>query len=165
MSGTKQTPSSLMFRLFINSEPQASGCWQWTKALGKRGYADIHVGRSVSGACTHFKKKAHRVMYEFWYGPVPANLDMDHLCRNKGCINPNHLEPVPRSVNAKRGLGPAMAATRNLARTHCKNGHPFAGENLKLREGRYRRCAECCRIAARKCAARKRERQKAKVVD
>jgi hypothetical protein len=72
-----------------------TGCWNWLLKVGDHGYGDTWDGSSV--------RKAHRVVYERLVGPVPDGLQLDHLCRNRACVNPDHLEPVTRSVNVQRG--------------------------------------------------------------
>lgn len=70
------------------------GCWVWTAASNGRGYGRIWVdGRP---------HPAHRVAYEIHVGPIPAGMEIDHLCRNRGCVNPAHLEPVTRRENLRR---------------------------------------------------------------
>lgn len=77
----------------------ASGdCWEWTGARNPEGYGRIGAGRRGS-ATLH----AHRVAWELLVGPVPAHLELDHLCRNPRCVNPDHLEPVSRTENIRRG--------------------------------------------------------------
>ena len=72
-----------------------TSCWLWTGARNSYGYGNIRVNK--------IHKNAHRVSYELAFGPPPAGLDLDHLCNNKWCVNPLHLEPVTRSENLKRG--------------------------------------------------------------
>lgn len=95
-------------------------CWVWTGALNT-GYGRVHVGpgrRSAYG---------HRVLYEMLVGPVPEGLDLDHLCRNRACCNPDHLEPVTRQENLLRGdtLTAAHAADSDCGFAGCKNCRRF----------------------------------------
>lgn len=77
-----------------------SGCFIFTGALDPHGYGRVGLGSRAEGTAM-----AHRVMYEQMRGPVPAGLDLDHLCRVRACCNPFHLEPVTRLVNVRRGAG------------------------------------------------------------
>lgn len=89
-------------------------CWEWLGYRSSEGYGVITMARK--------QRLAHRLSYEFNIGPIPDGLDLDHLCRNRGCVNPAHLEPVTPRVNNLRGTSPAAA---NAKKTHCKRGHEF----------------------------------------
>jgi hypothetical protein len=118
-----------------------TGCWIWN-SLDRHGYGTVRFEGSL-----HL---AHRLMYERTIGPVPEGLDLDHLCRNRACANPDHLEPVTRKENVARGLMVGL-------RTHCKNGHPWIEENkIATGDGRHERC----RICHREDSARRRKRSK-----
>ena len=112
-----------------------SGCWLWIKALDRYGYGQINIrGRSL---------RAHRVVFEEAKGPIPAGLVLDHKCRIRSCVNPDHLEPVTVAENLMRGEGPAAQAAR---KTHCIHGHAFAPENTRVYKnvkGWVRQCREC----------------------
>ena len=83
---------------------------------------------------------AHKLMYEVHIGAVPDGLVLDHLCRNRACVNPWHLEPVSHQTNILRGVG---CAPSYAARDRCKNGHSLAGENLFMRSNGGRGCRAC----------------------
>ena len=125
-----------------------SGCWQWTGSLYAVGYGRFSTGgRWVT---------AHRWCYERLIGPVPPGLDLDHLCRNRPCVNPQHLDPVTRRENLLRG---ETIPARNSRKTHCPSGHAYTPENTRIyRSGRY--CKACnrerCRIDSRDRRARER---------
>lgn len=107
-------------------------CWLWTGAKNNRGYGSTWDGDSGTAL-------AHRVVYELLVGAIPDGLTIDHLCRVKSCVNPQHMEPVTRSENNSRA-----AATI----THCKQGHEFAGDNLVTltrKSGTTRRVCRTCR--------------------
>src|SRR5699024_1617461 len=84
-------------------------------------------------------KLAHRVSYETFAGPIPEGLDLDHLCRNRSCVNPEHLEPVTRSENLRRS--PLMA--RGQDKTHCPHGHEYSPENTRITKAGARACRTC----------------------
>jgi hypothetical protein len=123
-------------------------CWEWRGAHDTAGYARFHVDMRRR------REGAHRFAYELLIGPIPEGLELDHLCRNKGCINPYHLEPVTRSVNVRR----ALAFNPRKHKTHCPQGHALAGENLYVYIGRRKTaylCKECRRIQCRQYKARR----------
>ncbi len=86
---------------------------------------------------------AHRYSYETLVGEVPYGLDLDHLCRNRQCVNPQHLEPVTRSVNIKRGLFPSIVGQRQLSKTHCPSGHIYNKANTYITSQGKRQCRVC----------------------
>jgi len=115
-----------------------AGCWEWTAAITDTGYGIYYVGRNAEGRKVNVR--AHRFAYEALVAPIPEGLQLDHLCRNRACINPAHLEPVTQIENIRRGEGMGAKWAR---RTHCDNGHPLSGANLGT--SKYRRCLACHR--------------------
>lgn len=114
-----------------------SGCWVWIAACNKGGY----------GSFDH--QTAHRYSYEMHKGPVPSGLVLDHLCRVKCCVNPDHLEPVTQKENVKRGTLAEAQSARGSAVTHCPQGHPYSGANLYV-GAHGRMCRTCHREKSRK---------------
>ena len=105
-------------RFTEKTTPAENGCIEWTAYRGHNGYGRFYLdGRGAL---------AHRWSYEFHVGPIPEGLVIDHLCRNPGCVNPEHLEPVTPQENVLRGVGPQVARERFLDRTNCAKGHPLS---------------------------------------
>jgi HNH endonuclease len=120
------------------------GCWEWNGWHNAKGYSCVSLGQTGGGQKHFF---VHRVMYELLIGPIPEGKQIDHLCRNRGCVNPWHCEPVVCRENLMRG---ETHAARLAARTHCDKGHPFDEANTLYRKDGSRRCRECNKIACRK---------------
>lgn len=105
------------------------GCIRWTGSVMKTGYGRV----SVNG----INMLAHRVAYEHEIGPIPSGLVLDHLCRNRWCINPQHLEPVTITENILRGVG---TGAKNKRKTHCIYGHDLS-DAYRYPHGRV--CRKC----------------------
>lgn len=119
-----------------------SGCWEWRKtSMDKRGYGRF---RSEVG------RLAHRFSYHHFKGKLDPKLTIDHLCCNKRCVNPAHLEQVTQRENVLRGTADAA---KNVLKTHCKRGHKLSGKNLFVKKSknghRKRYCMECKRLTNR----------------
>jgi hypothetical protein len=109
-------------------------CWLWTGSIKPNGYVQVsHQGRRVY---------LHRLTYEHLIGPIPTGLQLDHLCRNRGCCNPAHLEPVTARVNTLRSIG----VTTDPAPDTCYRGHAYTAENTYTRASGKRICRECKRL-------------------
>lgn len=136
--------SDLLFRWNERVHIHPSGCWIWTGRHSGRGYGALRL-RGRNGPT----RMAHAIGYELLVGPVPAGLELDHLCRNHACVNPAHLEPVTHRENVRRGLAGQVMRDK----THCKQGHEFTLENTSYsgpESNRRRHCRECARAAGRR---------------
>jgi HNH endonuclease len=110
-----------------------SRCWLWQACCDRSGYGIIKADGKA--------RKAHAVIYELCVGPVPEGMELDHLCHNPQCVNPDHLDPAPKRINILRGMG---VGAKNCRKTHCSKGHPLSGDNLRIRSDGYSRvCMEC----------------------
>jgi hypothetical protein len=122
-----------------------SGCHLWAGSTSDWGYGQVRVkGKRVM---------AHRYAYEKKRGPIPPGLDLDHLCRVRCCVNPDHLEPVTRRENTLRGVGQAAVHAR---KTHCPYGHALAAARPAGKQKRHRACLPCHAAHERRRRARRR---------
>ena len=117
---------SALERFWVKVDVYASpeGCWPWLAALDRKGYGAFYDGYRM--------RRAYRFGYEALVGPIPSGLELDHLCRNRGCVNPSHLEPVTHSENVRRG--------GNALKVSCPTGHPYDRVDPKTGGRRCRRC-------------------------
>lgn len=123
---------------FMAKVEKTDTCWNWKAYVAPSGYGQFAGGL------------AHRYAYTQFVGPIPTGLQIDHLCRVKTCVNPEHLEAVTQQENMRRGDG---IDARNRAVTHCPLGHPYSGENTRIsksRNGLQRQCRACARIRDRR---------------
>lgn len=119
------------FLSLIRIDPN-SRCWKWKAGKTNKGYGAFYINQK--------QHTAHRLSYRLFVGEIPIGLDLDHLCRNRDCCNPSHLEAVTRRENLLRGNTiPALNATK----THCKHGHEFTPENTIIKKTGSRDCRLC----------------------
>jgi hypothetical protein len=132
--------------------PSLGQCWTWKGAINKTGYGHLSIGRPNKGSV-----RAHRLAYLLCVGPIPEGLILDHLCRNRACPNPAHVEPVTHRENLLRGNG---FVGINHRKTHCPKGHPYSGHNLinRFYKGKHMRI---CRICINQKTANWQARQRA----
>lgn len=124
----------LPVRLLAKIMVLENGCWLWTGTKDGSGYGRCYFqGRTQA---------AHRITYALLVKAIPIGKQLDHLCRVHNCVNPKHLEAVTCRENLLRGIG---LTAQNVAKTHCPNGHPYAGTNLRASVVGDRRCRQCNR--------------------
>ena len=128
------TSSEKILNRFWNKVDKTGSCWVWTGARTSQGYGNfLWYGKNVV---------AHRKSYEILVGNIPKDLDLDHLCRNRSCVNPYHLEPVTRRENLLRG---DTIPAKHVNKTHCPKGHKYTKENTYTYAGNNSRYCKTCR--------------------
>ena len=133
-----------MFDRFMHKVDASWGptgsCWEWRATKDRGGYGRFSLNGKL--------RMAHRVSYEMFVGPIPVGLQLDHLCRNRGCVRPDHLETVTNQENARRG----NTGKHNSNKTHCNAGHEFTKDNTLsiTRPSGGRECKKCKVIRSRR---------------
>jgi hypothetical protein len=135
----------VMDRIASRSRLTPEGCWEWQGSKTPKGYGRIRVGEKL-----HY---VHRIAYEVHVTEIPAGTQLDHLCRNRACVNPSHLEPVTNRVNTIRGDAGRLLGARNSEKSHCPQGHPYDGDNLRIGPHGWRYCRACRREQSRRARA------------
>jgi hypothetical protein len=146
MKGLMDLPERILDK--IEALPDAPGCWLWTGCLNRAGYGKIRWQGEMT--------QAHRTVYELLIGPITKRT-LDHKCRTRCCVNPEHLRPATDRENLL-ALGSLSLAAIHAAKTHCPRGHPYNEVNT-IRSGDARYCRECRVVHNREWHAQHRERR------
>lgn len=149
MAGTPPIERAMRYVLY------GDGCWEWIASKNKKGYGQMY-GWYLGGGRAKLLR-SHRVFYEAFIGLIPEGMHLDHLCRNRGCVRPDHLEPVTMAENLRRGK-PSPTAL-NAMKTECPRGHPY--DKVRKRSdgrGMGRHCSICEREYERRRGQRRRKK-------
>ena len=135
----------LLFKIRVAQGPGPAGvpCWEYTNKTNEKGYGIIHVKGTA--------RLAHRISFQIFNNRAPGPM-LDHLCRNRRCVNPDHLEEVSALENFKRGMGAdglRLGPKVFSSRTNCPQGHPYDGENTYTKPNGHRICRACRREGMR----------------
>ena len=135
---------SVMVRWWAKVIP-TDGCWHWTGNPTPTGYGMLGIKKQM--------RYAHRIAYEHFNGPIPDGMTIDHICKNPGCVNPQHLRMLSRSENCRQTGG---RPSRRLEK--CQRGHPMSGWNLIIKADGERGCRACKNASKKRARDRKRGR-------
>ena len=116
---------------FWSKVEKTESCWNWT-AGSCHGYGYFWFNKKM--------RRTHRLAYELLKGEIPKEMTLDHLCRNRACVNPEHLEVVTQKENVMRGIG---ITSQKAKQTHCKREHILSGDNLYITPDNRRQCKQC----------------------
>lgn len=123
--------SAVLDRFLAKVDRRMVGCWLWTASVSTKGYGQFRIAGRLY--------QAHRLGFEHWNGPIPADRVIDHVCNTPACVNPLHLRLSTGTANVLRGIGPTAV---NARKTHCIHGHPFdAANTYYFRKSRF--CRAC----------------------
>lgn len=131
-------------RIRAMSVEAPDGCWIWTSAVVQGRYGKMWVSGKMM--------RAHRASYIAFKGPIPDGLVLDHLCRNRLCVNPDHLEAVTTAENLRRGTAPSALLRGS---THCRHGHQYTPNNTYFGSDGVRQCRECRKAANQRRQAKR----------
>jgi len=143
-------PSRIREKIKVNPSTE---CWEWTAGDNGSGYGLVQWNGK--------QNLAHRVVYALINGEIPYGKTLDHLCRNRSCANPEHLEPVSHKENLRRGETGKKTGRKQKEKTHCPQGHPYDKHNTHYRSSGERVCMSCNRDRQRRRRAKIRSTQQA----
>lgn len=130
-------PPAIQDRFWVSVDTQGP-CWEWTATRNHHGYGHAWLDGRL--------QMAHRIAYELLVDRIDSGLELDHLCRNPPCVNPDHLQPVTHAENMLRA--PWGAVQYQASKTHCPQGHEYTPENTYIRKSKYSRECRTCRVEA-----------------
>ncbi len=116
-------------------------CLEWTAFIDPNGYGKFKLNGKT--------KRAHRLSYEESKGKIPDGLVMNHICRTRHCVNPDHLEAITQQENCQKGIAGFVGGLKQRLKTHCPHGHPYSKENTYVYPNGSRECRICKRIKSR----------------
>lgn len=146
------SPDALPPRIASKIAVDASGCWLWTASIRPDGYGQLNV--VIDGKKT--VRVAHRIVYMELVGAIDPALQLDHLCRVRHCVNPEHVEQVPQKVNLARGESPTAINGRKEVCPRCDSEYTYTARG-------YRRCRPCAIRTCREYHWANRDRELAKM--
>lgn len=141
-----RTPAAVADVIASKTQRAATGCLIWTGSLTNAGYGRL-TWKQPDG---HIERGAHRVAYLLHHGSIEPDLWIDHLCRNRACVEPLHLELVTARENTMRS--PIALAAVNARKSHCPQGHAYTPDNIYVSRGTGRLC-RTCQLARRVASA------------
>lgn len=133
----KLPPEVRFFKYVVRRE---DGCWEWTGGKSRTGYGHFYCGPSGPYQPAR-RAMAHRWSYEHHVGPIPDGFETHHLCGNRRCVNPAHVQPMPYSEHCRQ---PGHCGVMRAHITHCPKGHEYTAENTRVKKG-CRNCKACDR--------------------
>jgi hypothetical protein len=132
MNQIERKTSALLSSRILSKFLIGDDCWPWMAGKNSKGYGYVYFDGTMV--------RAHILIYEVLKGKIPGNLELDHTCRNRSCVNPDHVELVTTKVNILRGVSPAAA---NARKTVCAQGHRLDEKNAYRRPDGGRNCRRC----------------------
>ena len=140
--------TELAHRKFLKLlDANENGCWDWKGSIDRKdGYGHFYYGLGKTGV-------AHRFSYKYYKGEIPDGLVVDHICRNRACVNPDHLRTMTNATNVMIGEGPTAKFARAF---ECKRGHSMDDDNTYIRPNGQRQCRKCQTDRSRKSKAKRR---------